>query len=180
MDVLDIIESDHDAIETLIDMLAAIADSSADRDIARAGELGQQLATELELHVRSEEHVVYRACQHVDPALREHALAGAHHHLLIDTMLGEVRGLRPGADGKLRAAVGVLRDVFRRHARDDEQGRVFPILRAALSDDERAALGQALLAERDRIRPAVERDTERPRRRPHSPARGFRSHLHHH
>jgi len=180
MDVLDIIESDHDAIETLIDMLEAVADSSADRDIARAAELGQQLATELQLHVLSEEHVVYRACQHADPALRDHALTGGHHHLIIDTMLGEVRSLRPGADGKLRAAVRVLRDVFRRHARDDEQGRVFPILRAALSDEERATLGQAMLAERERIRSQVEHDTERPRRRPHGPARGFRSHVHHH
>src|SRR5204863_8217321 len=84
MDVLDIIEADHDAIESLIDMLEAVADSSSDRDIARAGELGGELATELQLHLHSEEHVVYRACQHADPALRDHALAGAHPHLLID------------------------------------------------------------------------------------------------
>jgi hypothetical protein len=179
MDVLDIIESDHDAIDALIDKLETIADSSADRDIARAAELGQQLATEIMLHAQSEEHVVYRACQHLDPALRELALAGAHHHHLVDTMLCEVRSLRPGTDGKLHVAVRVLRDVFRRHARDDEQGKIFPVLRAALSDDERCTLGQALLAERERIRPAVERETERPRRRAH-PSRGFRSHVHHH
>ena len=39
MDVLDIIEADHDAIEALVDKLAAIAGSTADRDVARAAEL---------------------------------------------------------------------------------------------------------------------------------------------
>jgi hypothetical protein len=180
MDVLDIIEADHDAIEALIDKLETLADSSADRDIARTAELGRQLASELALHVQSEEHVVYRACGQHDPTLRELVLAGSHHHHLVDTMVTEVRTLRPGADGKLRVALRVLRDVFRRHARDDEQGRVFPILRATLSDDDRCALGKALLAERERIRPQVERETERPRRRAHGPVRGFRSHLHHH
>jgi hypothetical protein len=181
MDVLDIIEADHDAIEALIEKLETIAESSSDRDIARAAELSQQLATEHALHVQSEEHVVYRACQHLDPALRELALAGGHHHHLVDTMLAEVRLLRPGTDGKLRAAIGVLHDLFRRHAREDEQRRIFPILRTALSDDERTTLGKAMLAERERIRPQVEHDTERPRHRTHGHhGRGFRPHLHHH
>jgi hypothetical protein len=179
MDVLDIIEADHDAIEALIAKLEAVAESTADRDIARVIELRSQLVTEVHLHSLSEERVVYRACQQGDPALREFALAGVHHHHLVDAMLADLRVLRPGPDGKLRAAVRVLKDVFVRHAREDEEARIFPVLRAAMSDDDRAALGRALLAERERVRPQVERDGERPRRRSHSPPRGFRSHVPH-
>ena len=181
MDVLDIIQSDHDAIEALVDKLQAIADSSSDRDVARAAELCGQLAIEIHLHQQSEERVVYRACLGEDVALREIAQGGVHHHVLVDTMLGELRHLRPGPDGKLRIALGVLRDLFVRHARDDEERRLLPLLRAALSDDQRLALGQAILAERERIRPQVERDGERPgRRHAAPPGRGPRAHVHHH
>ena len=179
MDALDILQSDHDAIEALIEKLEAIADSEADRDIARVAELGGQLAIEVHLHLLSEERVVYRACAEV--GLRDVAHAGHYHHLLVDTMLDELRAQRPGPDGKLRAAVNVLEDVFRRHARDDEERVLFPLLRQALSDERRTALGQAILAERERIRPQVERDSVRPgRRHPYSPGRAGRVHAHHH
>jgi hypothetical protein len=177
MDVLDIIEADHDAIESLIEKLAGIAGSTADRDVARAAELVDQLALELELHSRSEELVLYRACHQLGGDLRAFALAGVHHHHLADAMVADLRATRPGDDGKLAAALGVLRDVFVRHARDGEEATIFPVLRRAVSDDDRAALGRALLAERERIRPQIEHAGERPpRRKPH----GLRPHAHHH
>jgi hypothetical protein len=180
MDVLDIIEADHDAIESLIEKLAGIAGSTADRDVARAADLVEQLAIEIELHSRSEELVLYRACHQLGGDLRAFALAGVHHHHLEDAMLADLRALRPGDDGKLAAAVGVLHDVFVRHARHGEEATIFPVLRHAMPDAERTALGRALLAERERIRPQIEHADRPPRRRPHGPARGLRAHPHHH
>ncbi|HEY5950589.1 MAG TPA: hypothetical protein VIV40_34090, partial [Kofleriaceae bacterium] len=40
----------------------------------------------------------------------------------------------------------VLKEHIRHHARDEEEGKLFPILRAQLSEDQLAGLGNEMLA----------------------------------
>jgi Hemerythrin HHE cation binding domain len=104
------------------------------------------IARELAVHAAVEEELIY-------PALRE--LTGRHdgaiaRHLeqvhLLDMVLVELGGMIP-ADRRFDVKVGLLAELFRQHAREQELA-LLPELRRGLELDDRQRLGRELL---DRI-----------------------------
>jgi hypothetical protein len=49
-------------------------------------------------------------------------------------------------DDRFDAKLSVLKEQIRHHARDEEEGELFPILRRELGADQRAGLGNEMLA----------------------------------
>ena len=139
-DVLDLLQSQHAEVDEL---LARIEES----DPANRPELFDELADKLVAHATVEEKIFYPAAmaKQTDELLHE----SVEDHLAIKRILAEMLELDPADDGdreEFEAQLAGLKEQVMRHAHDVEEGRLFPMLRALMDDDERAGLGNEVLA----------------------------------
>jgi hypothetical protein len=146
MDIITVIKRDHDEVADLFDRLVML--SSADE----AMRIARRLVARARIHSRAEERVVYETLRS-HPKLKMFALAGPHEHENLDTTLDKLLVRHP--HDEYRMIVGVARDLFTMHARDEEEAEMLPAMRQCMSADELLALGSEMLAEQDRIRPAA-------------------------
>jgi hypothetical protein len=75
----------------------------------------------------------------------EPLLEATEEHLQMKRILADLLEMEPG-DDRFEAKLAVLAEEFRYHARDEEEGKLFPIIRTLLSEDELAGLGNECLA----------------------------------
>jgi hemerythrin superfamily protein len=141
--------SDTDALVMLeaqhrqVDRLMARIEASSRRGGRRTNTLVGELAEALELHAAIEEQNFYpgvtttRTESLIGESLEEHAkMKRALAQLVSAAASGQ------GVDRQLR----VLRELVTHHAKDEEEAKLFPIVREMMDAEHREALGQEMLA----------------------------------
>lgn len=137
IDVLEILKDQHADVDAVIAQLEA---DEGDRE-----ELFDNLADMLAAHATVEEKIFYPAVLREETAdiLRE----SVEEHLVIKRILADMMALDFDEDEAIfKAKLGVLKDTVSHHAHEEEEGELFPVLEDVLDDDERAGLGNEVLA----------------------------------
>ena len=137
IDALELLKEQHDEVDMLI---GQIEDSD---DSEEKAELFRELADKLAAHATMEEKLFYPSVMAKET--EELLVESTEEHLSVKRILADMLELDV-EDEHFDAKLTVLKEQVRHHARDEEEGELFPKLRRLLSADERAALGNECLA----------------------------------
>ncbi|HSD86397.1 MAG TPA: hemerythrin domain-containing protein [Kofleriaceae bacterium] len=137
IDALELLTSQHDEVEMLF---SEIEDSD---DSEEKAELFRKLADMLAAHATMEEKLFYPSVMAEDTA--ELLLEATEEHLAVKRVLADMLEMEP-EDDRFEAKLTVLKEHVRHHARDEEEGKLFPILREMLDEAQLAGLGNDCLA----------------------------------
>jgi hemerythrin superfamily protein len=137
-DVIDILTAQHDVVDQLIGKLE-------NGKLDAAGKLAtfRELADKLGAHAAMEEKLFYPAVLATQTA--DELLEAMEEHLsikraLADMLQGDIESHR------FDVQLSVLKEEVTHHAREEEEGNLFPKVRKLFSADEREALGAECLA----------------------------------
>ena len=137
LDVLEVLTSQHNEVD---DLFEKIESGSRDRAV-----LFTQLADKLAAHSAIEEKIFYPAAMMEETSDLLHE--SVEEHLGVKRILADMLELDPGTDAdEFDAKLSVLKENVSHHAHEEEEGKLFPILRRVLSAEDRAALGNEVLA----------------------------------
>lgn len=137
IDALELLTSQHDEVEMLISEI----EESDDPDTK--AELFQELADKLAAHATMEEKLFYPSVMADNTS--EELLEATEEHLAVKRVLADMLDMDVD-DERFDAKLSVLKEQVRHHARDEEEGTLFPKLRKMLSEDQLAGLGNECLA----------------------------------
>ncbi|HEX3476053.1 MAG TPA: hemerythrin domain-containing protein [Kofleriaceae bacterium] len=137
LDVLEILTSQHSEVDDLIEQL--------ERGEGSRAALFAQLADKLAAHAAVEEQIFYPAA--MAEATSDLLHESVEEHLEIKRLLADMLALDPDADEEeFQAKLNVLKENVSHHAHEEEEAKLFPMLRKLLGADDRAALGNEVLA----------------------------------
>jgi hemerythrin superfamily protein len=145
-DVLHVMKRDHQLVEGMIDSLMLHANKSGEQ----VQGLVESLVSEIRLHSKSEEDVVYDACRRQGKDLRSFALEGFHEHHLVDELCDDLMKKNPGPDGEFCATLTVLKEILDHHIREEE-GSLFAKLRREFDEEELLEMGRRMESEKQRL-----------------------------
>ncbi len=134
---MELLTSQHDEVDDLIEAIEASEDDDERAEIFAA------LADKLAAHAATEETLFYPWVH--DRKTEELVLESAEEHLAIKRVLADMVELAVD-DPLWGAKLTVIKEEIRHHARDEEEGELFPIVRRMASRDELEALGAEMLA----------------------------------
>lgn len=137
IDALELLKEQHDEVEMLIEQIED-SDEPEEKE-----ELFHELADKLAAHATMEEKLFYPSVMAEDT--EDLLVESTEEHLSVKRILADMMELDVD-DAHFDAKLTVLKEQVRHHARDEEEGELFPKLRKLLSADERAALGNDCLA----------------------------------
>jgi len=135
LDVLEILTQQHEEVDRLLEKLEG---GRGDRAAAF-----RELADKLAAHATVEEKIFYPSVmsRETEETLQE----SVEEHLAVKRVLADMLELDPG-DDEFDAKLSVLKEEVSHHAHEEEEDKLFPILRRTMSAEERAALGNEVLA----------------------------------
>jgi hemerythrin superfamily protein len=137
LDVLEILQSQHTEVDDLFEKLEG---GHGDREA-----LFSTLADKLAAHATVEEKIFYPAAMEKSTSDMLHE--SVEEHLEIKRLLADMLTLDPKSDeDEFDAKLNVLKENVSHHAHEEEEDKLFPKLRKQMSEDERAALGNEVLA----------------------------------
>ncbi len=129
-DALEVLTVDHRTVENLF----ALYESTGTEDVEAPDKVVREIVRELSIHAAVEEQLLY-------PLMRERLADGERlvrealdEHQEVKETLASIEKADPGADERSSALVSLIRDV--RHHVEEEEGDLFPKLRAAASPEE--------------------------------------------
>jgi hemerythrin superfamily protein len=132
MDALKLLKEQHDEVEELMETLEKARKSERKRV------LFTELADKLAAHSKMEEKLFYPAVK--ARKTEELLLESAEEHLAVKRVLADM--LRLDVDDEhFDAKLTVIKEEVRHHARDEEEKKLFPLVRQLLSKDELNDLG---------------------------------------
>jgi hemerythrin superfamily protein len=139
IDVLEILQSQHTEVDQLIEQLEG---GEGDR-----AALFDELADKIAAHTTVEEKIFYPAAMDVKTEDLLHEAVDAH--LAVKRLLADMMALEPDDDDEadeFDGKIALLKEEFSHHSHDEEEGKLFPILRRLMTEDDRAAVGNEVLA----------------------------------
>lgn len=136
-DALELLSDQHDEV---LDLIEQIEDSD-DRDVK--ARLFRELADRIAAHATIEEKLFYPSV--MSERTNDLLIESTEEHLAVKRVLSDMLELDCD-DEHWSAKLIVLRDEFQHHAKDEEEGKLFPIVRKELDADQLAGLGNDLLA----------------------------------
>ncbi len=134
MDALKLLKQDHEMVKKML----AEGEATTERADKTRTELFARLKSELEIHERIEEEVLY-------PALRDHpkskeiAYEAYEEHHVVDEILAELE-ITPTSRPEWGAKFKVAKENLEHHI-EEEEGEMFPKARQILSDEELDEMG---------------------------------------
>lgn len=137
MDALELLKQDHQKVKELFEQ-AEEAEGEDQHDIF------EDIKTELETHARIEETVFYPAVQEHEE-LKDMVLESLEEHKQIKTLLREMDNLASDSE-KFEPKLQVLMENVEHHAEEEEEGKMFPKIRAIMDKQELEQLGADLEA----------------------------------
>ena len=137
MNALDLLTEQHDEVDQLISQI----ENSDDPE--EKAELFAQVADRLAAHAKIEELLFYPAC--VAAGIEDEILEAVEEHLTVKRVLADMLDLDP-EDRHWDAKLKVVKDLVEHHAREEEEGKLFPKVRKAMSGDELEGLAGELAA----------------------------------
>lgn len=136
IDVLELLESQHSEVDQLIEEL--------ERGRGDRAALFAELADKVAAHSAVEEKIFYPAA--MAPNTEELLHEFVEDHLTVKRLLADMMEMDPDEDGEFDETLALLKDELGHHSHDEEEGRLFPRLRRMMTEDERAGLGNEVLA----------------------------------
>lgn len=137
MDVLELLTSQHDEVDELIEQI--------ENDQGDKASLFAELADKLAAHAAVEEKIFYPAVMTDDTNEQLHE--SVEEHLAVKRLIADMLALDPEADqAEFDAKLSVLKENVTHHARKEEEKKLFPKVRKMMSKEQRAALGNEVLA----------------------------------
>jgi hemerythrin superfamily protein len=133
-DILELLEQQHKEVDELF---ARLESSKGDRQA-----LFLELADKLAAHAAAEEKVFYPSVMTTETSDLLHE--SVEEHVSIKRVLTDLLALGTD-DPAFMARLSVLKEQVTHHAHKEEESKLFPKLRSALTRDERAALGNEFL-----------------------------------
>ena len=137
IDALELLTEQHDEVEELISKIEESEDSEEKEMLFR------EVADKIAAHSTMEEKLFYPSA--MSEMTGEMLLEATEEHLAVKRVLADMLELDVD-DERFDAKLTVLKEEIRHHARDEEEGKLFPILRRQLSADTLAGLGNECLA----------------------------------
>lgn len=137
IDALELLTEQHDEVEELLSRIED-SDDSDERE-----ELFRQVADKIAAHSTMEEKIFYPSV--MSEQTSDMLLESTEEHLAVKRVLADMLELDV-EDERFDAKLTVLKEEIRHHARDEEEGKLFPILRRQLNADTLAGLGNECLA----------------------------------
>jgi hemerythrin superfamily protein len=135
INVLDLLTDQHTEVDQLI---AKIEKGKGDK-----AALFQQFADKLAAHSTVEEKVFYPGV--MTEKTKDLLNESVEEHLEIKRVLADMLQLDPDSDA-FEAKLSVLKENLSHHAHEEEEDKLFPMVRKQMSADELAALGNQCLA----------------------------------
>lgn len=135
LNALDLLTEQHSYVDTLFQQI------ESDRDSRRAAFV--ELADNLAAHATIEEKIFYPRVMSEETSELLHE--SVEEHLAIKRVLADLLTMDLDTD-EFMAKLSVLKEEVSHHAHEEEEGKLFPILRKAMDADELAGLGNDLLA----------------------------------
>lgn len=137
IDVLEILASQHKEVDELFEQLES---GEGDRALVFA-----ELADKLAAHATVEEKIFYPAAMDAETSQLLHE--SVEEHLAVKRLLADMLAIGPAHNkADFDAKLAVLKEEVSHHAHDEEEDKLFPLVRHLLSTDERAAIGNEVLA----------------------------------
>jgi len=140
MDVFELLEADHEKVKSLFAKLADTTDGGARRQ-----SLFKELATELALHTKAEETLVYPRLKELDE-LRDMVEEGIAEHQQAEQLLAELADMSKD-DRQWLAKCKELQQAVEHHVQEEED-EIFPEARELIAEDELAELGTTVQQEK--------------------------------
>jgi hemerythrin superfamily protein len=140
--VLDLLTKQHAEVDALFEKL--------EKGTGNKQALFQELADKLAAHATVEEKLFYPQVmsKKTDDMLHE----SVEEHLQMKRTLADMLSLSVES-AEFEAKLNVLKEDVAHHAHEEEEDKLFPIVRKAMSDDELAALGNQVLEMFERLLP---------------------------
>ena len=136
MNALTLLKKDHKAVKRML-VKAENTKSETQRK-----KLFEQLRAALETHMHIEESVFYPAIARTDK-LKEMVLESAEEHKQIKTLLREMESLTEDSE-RFQPKLRLLTENVEHHAIEEEEEKMFPLVRTLLSSETLAQLGEDL------------------------------------
>ncbi|HVK84596.1 MAG TPA: hemerythrin domain-containing protein [Kofleriaceae bacterium] len=137
IDVLEILRDQHTDVD---DLIAKLESGKGDREA-----IFTELADKLAAHATVEEQIFYPGVMNKQTAELLHE--SVEEHLAVKRILADMLALDLDEDEDVfNAKLAVLKDTVSHHAHEEEEGELFPILEDILDEDDRAGLGNDVLA----------------------------------
>ena len=137
MNALELLKQQHDEVDELI------ADIEETDDADEKGQLFDELADKLAAHSKIEETIFYPAV--MAKQTEEILLESAEEHLAIKRVLADMLELDV-EDEHFDAKLSVMKEQIEHHAREEEEGELFPKVKKLMSADELEGLGGEMMA----------------------------------
>ena len=137
MDALRLLKEDHDRVKKML----AEGESTTERGEKTREELFSRLKSDLEIHERMEEEVLYPALKS-HPKAKELALEGYEEHHVVDTILAELEQTR-SSDETWAAKFKVVKENLEHHI-EEEETQMFPKARSTFSEDDLEDMGRRM------------------------------------
>lgn len=141
MDVFELLEKDHEKVSGLLTQLSESSDNAVK---VREG-IFKELATELALHAKAEETLVYPRLKEFD-ALRDIVEEGIDEHQEAEQLLEELADM-PKNDANWGAKLKELKQAIEHHVREEEN-ELFPEARELIEEDELTELANTVAQEK--------------------------------
>ncbi len=138
MDAVTLLRTDHRTVEGLFKRFERAGPNAhkTKRDLV------EKMIEELSIHAAIEEQVLYPAAREAVPESEDDVLEALEEHHVVKWTLSELDGMEP-TDERFTAKVTVLIQGVRHHVKEEE-GELFPQLRAAMKRKELEELAEAL------------------------------------
>ena len=137
IDALELLSEQHDQVLELIERIENSDDPSAREEMFR------QVADKIAAHSTIEEKLFYPSA--MTDETRDSLLEATEEHLAVKRVLADMLELDVD-DEHFDAKLTVLKEEFRHHSKDEEEGKLFKVLRREMDRDTLAGLGNELLA----------------------------------
>jgi len=138
MDALELLKQDHQKVKELF--------KQQSEDKKQQRQIFKEIKSELETHARIEETIFYPAMQQHDE-LKDMVLESFEEHRQMKTVLRELAKLSVSSE-RFKPKFKVLKDDVEHHAEEEEEGKMFPMIRKLIKKDELEQLGEELEAAR--------------------------------
>ena len=136
MNALDLLTEQHEEVDALIQRIEATDGEAKEL-------LFQELADKVAAHAKIEEKIFYPAV--MAKQTEEIILESVEEHLSIKRVLADMMQLSVASD-EFDAKLSVMKEQVTHHAREEEEGELFPKVRKALSRTDLTDIGEQLAA----------------------------------
>ncbi len=138
MDALSLLKEDHDRVRKMLEE----GEQTTERAEKTRTELFARLKSELTVHERIEEEVLYPALKGEHAQARDLAFEGYEEHHVVDTILAELEATPVTAE-EWTAKFKVAKENLEHHI-EEEEGQMFADARKAFSRDELEEMGRRM------------------------------------